>query len=520
MNLLRSILMLVVAFGLAPAFHSTARAEDGVLRVTFASPIETLDPHKTSSVLAGAMLRNIYEQLTRAAPGGGVEPSLATDWSVSDDNLTWTFHLRKGVKFHDGSPFNAAAVVRTFHRLLDPAVVIPGRTNLGPISKVEAVDDMTVKIVTSEPFSALPIALTHHVSSILSPKSLDEWGDQAGSHPIAGTGPFKIGDFTLPDSVTLVRNEDYWGEKPTLDKIVLMPRSDSQTRLASLLSGETDLDFYVSPESRGRVEADSNFKVEVVNGRRMYIVHLPFGRKEFQDIRVRKALNLAIDRDQIVKTLFQGVAAPVDAAIGPNIFGYKKAFVYPYDPDKAEQLLKEAGWVKNASGVLEKDGTPFPAVTLRASRGRYPKDDQLAQVISGYLAEIGVPTKLQVEEFGVFFPGALAASKTGMDMVQMGWESAQSDGMTVLCSIYLKGNSYDFGAYDNPGVTKACDAINRAFDPVKRAKLIEDATKAVYEDAPGIYVVVPAYLVGEKKGLAGVQFDPGEQHKFANAHWE
>lgn len=521
MSAVRAILTLVATLGLATATANIpAKAQESDLSVTFASPIETLDPHKTSSVLAGAILRNIYQQLTMATADGGVGPNLATEWSVADDRLTWTFKLREVVTFHDGAPFNADAVVHNFKRLLNPDVVIPGRTNLGPIASVEKVDDLTVKVVTAKPFSALPIALSHHVSSILSPKSLDQWGEQVGSNAIAGTGPFKIEAFRLPDSVTLQRNDAYWGEKPKLERITLMPRSDGQTRLASLLSGEADLNFYVAPESRGRVEADSNFKVEQINGRRMYVIHLPLGREEFQDRNVRLALNYAVDREQIVTTLFQGVATPADAAIGPNIFGYKSNFVYPYDPDKAVQLLKEAGWAKDGSGVLVKDGKPFPTVTLRASRGRYPKDDQLAQVIAGYLGEIGVPIALQIEEFGVFFPGAQAMSKTGTDMVQMGWESAQNDGMTVLCSIYLHGNSYDFGAYENPLVGKACDAVNAAFDPAERAKLIEDATAAVYEDVPMIYLVTPAYLVGQKQGLQGVTLDPGENHKFANASWE
>jgi peptide/nickel transport system substrate-binding protein len=404
-------------------------------------------------------------------------------------------------------------VARNFERLLDKNIVIPGRTNLGPIASAKAVDDLTVQFVTSTPFSALPISLSHHVSSMLSPKSLDAWGDQAGRNAIAGTGPFKIKSFRLPDTVLLERYADYAGETPKLAEIELKPRSDAQTRLAALLSDEADLNFYVAPESRARVEADPANKVDVLNGRRMYIMHLPFGIEPIRDVKVRKALNLAVDRDQIAKVLFQGVASSVDAAIGPNIFGYKKNYVYPYDPAKAALLMKEAGWHKDRSGILQKNGQPFPTISLRASRGRYPKDDQLAQVVAGFLKELGVPTQLQIEEFGVFFPGAQAGAAKGEQMVQMGWESAQNDGMTVLCSIYLKGNNYNFGAYDNPLVTEACAKINNAFDPDARAKLIGDAIEAVYEDAPALYLVTPAYLVGMKKNLTGVELDAGEGHR-------
>lgn len=511
----------LLAFLLAGTAITPAVAQTrDTLRLVLASPTQTLDPHRTSSILSTAVLKLAFEQLTRIAPDGTVQPLLATSWKVEPDGLTWTVTLRQGVSFHDGTPFDAAAVQANFARLLDPKNAIPARTNLGTMTAAEAVDPATVRIRTSRPFSGLPIALSHSVGSMLSPKSLADGAADAGSRAIAGTGPFRIDRFALPDEVMMVRNDSYWGTPPKLQRIEARSRSDDQTRLAAFLAGEADVNFYLAPEGRRRVEAADGMEVVTVPSIRLFILHLPMALPEMQDVRVRRALNFAVDRNQIVRTLYQGAALPADAAIGPGVFGYKSGEPYPYDPARAAALLAEAGWVKDAAGNLVRNGQPFPTVRLLASRGRQPNDARLAQTLAGYLKAVGVQTTLQIDEFATFFAAARQESQNGTMMVQMAWGFPQMDGTAFLCSVYRAGNSYNFGRYRNERVEKECDAIDATFDPAERARLITEAAKTVYDDAAAVFLVAPSYLVGQRKGIGGLVLDPGENHLFDKASWQ
>lgn len=488
------------------------------LQVVLASPTQTLDPQRTPSVLSASILKLSYERLTQVSPEGSVEPLLAESWTAEEGGLSWLVKLRDGIRFHDGAVFDAAAVVANFERVLDPNAANPVKSNVGPVSAVELVDEHTVRIRTSRPFSGLPIALSHNAVSMISPNSLKDADN--GGRALAGTGPFKIKDFALPDRVTFERNDDYWGEKPKLTEIEALSRSDDQTRLAAFLSGEADLDFYLTPESRGRAEGSPDLDLINIPSIRLFVVHLPMGLPEMQDVRVRKALNLAVDRNQIIATLYQGAAEPGNTAIGPGVFGYRAGTPYAYDPGQAAELLEQAGWKKDDSGILVKDGKPFPTVPLLASRGRQPGDARLAQIIAGYLKAVGIPTDLQISEFATFFAEAQKESKTGGKFVQMAWGFPQMDGAAFICSVYKEGDGYNFANYANPAVAKACTDIDAAFDPEQRAKLIGDAAQAVYEDAPAIFLVSPSYLVGQRKGLAGIVLNSGENHLLGGGYWQ
>ncbi|MCC7426456.1 MAG: hypothetical protein IT557_06105 [Alphaproteobacteria bacterium] len=515
----RSALLLAGALLLGLAGGAAAQNRDQ-LRIVVASPTESLDPHKTSSVLSHAVLKSAFEQLTRIRPDGQVEGLLATSWEMGPEPTTWTFRLRQGVTFHDGTPFNAEAVRANIAHILNPQVVVPARTNVAALVGAEVVDAYTVRIRTRQPFSGLPIALSHGVASMLSPASLTADAARAADRPPAGTGPFRIASFALPDEVLFTRNDNYWGEKPQMQRIEVRSRSNDQTRLAAFLSNEADVNFYVTPEGRTRVQADSALDVQNVPSIRLFMVHLPMGLPEMQDVRVRQALNHAIDRTQIVRAVFQGAAEPADFAIGPGVFGYRKGTVFSYDMQRAAALLREAGWTKGASGMLEREGRPFPTIRLLASRGRQPNDARLAQTLSGYLRALGVPTTLQIDEFATFFAAARTEAPAGNWMTQMAWGFPQMDGTAFLCSVYATGNSYNFGRYNSERVTRDCRQIESTFNGTERARLIAAAAAAVYAELPAIYVVVPTYLVGVRKGLTGLVLDAGENHSFVRARWQ
>lgn len=273
----KRILLAASLLALSVPIGGATAAPRETLRIVLASPTQTLDPQRTPSMLSASLLKSAFEQLTRVSEDGTAQPLLAESWKVEPDGLSWLFRLRPNVRFHDGTIFDAQAVVANLSRVLDSKRPNPIRTNLGPITGAEVVDPQTVRIRTSRPFSGLPIALSHNVASMISPRAIVDGSADSGSRPIAGTGPFKVDSFTLPDEVAFVRNDQYWGAVPKLARIEARSRSDDQTRLASFLSGEADLALYLTPESRRRAEADPNLTLATIPSIRLFILHLPMG---------------------------------------------------------------------------------------------------------------------------------------------------------------------------------------------------------------------------------------------------
>ena len=506
-----SALFLATALLAAPAAFAQ---EAKTFRAVISLPIQTLDPQKSIAGLAGDALRTVFQTLTFVQSDGSVAPMLAQSWEIdpNSEGLQWIVKLKPNVVFHDGEPFNAAAVAANWKRLLDPKVPIQARSNINMITEVEAIDDLTVRFTTNRPFSGFPMAIGHAVSSIVSPKSIAAGLlDDPNASP-AGTGPYRIARFTLPDELEVEKFDKYWGKTGNAEKLVFISRPDEQARMAAFLAGEADANFYVGAESRGRVEGSQDLRTEAIASIREFIVHLPMKVDALQDVRVRRALNHAIDRDQIVKSVFGGVAEPALSAIQPGVAGYEKLPIYTYDVDKAAALLKEAGWTKNANGVLEKDGKPFPTLVFMSGRGRVPNDARLAQVTAAYLNQIGIPTTLQIDEFATFYPAAMAPEGRGTRFVHMSWGFGQMDGAAFLCTVYGEGRPQNFGGYENPKVGEACGKIDNTFDAAERARLIAEATKMVYEDAPAIFLVVPSLLAGFNSTVKNLKLDAGENH--------
>ncbi|AJE46714.1 ABC transporter substrate-binding protein [Celeribacter indicus] len=499
-------------FGVAAA--APAPAQENVLRVVVPSSIEAKIPSGTGPAFNQGLLRNVFETLTVVSPDQKLLPGLATDWSVSDDKLTWTFRLREGVSFTDGTPFDADAVVRNIDYIMAPENRIPSLDNLGPLSGARKVDDHTVELTTSVPFSGLPVRLAHTVASMVSPASYDEYGADIPREIASGTGPFMLESFELPDRIVMTRNPDYWGGAPEIDGIDFDFINDGQTRLAGLLSGQADMNFYLSPIDRPRVAGNPDFEVLSVPSIRAFVAHLPMGLPAMQDRKVREALNLAIDREALANFIFSGSATALDSSIGPGQIGYRAAHQLPYDPERAEELFAEAGWSKNSDGILEKDGERFPTLTYLASNGRYPGDDALAQAVSGYLTEAGVPTELRIEEFATFIEDARNTARDAGWVTQIAWGFA-SEGASMLCQVYVESNPLDFGGYDNPELETACAEIDATFETDARIRLIEETAAWVMDDYPAIFLLAPTYEVATSTAFTGLQLSSSEYHSFA-----
>ncbi len=513
-----SIAVLVTAL-CSMVLMRASHAESLNLRVLVpGGALEYLTPDRVSNTFTHGLQGHVFQTLTRVSPDGTVEGSLATSWEPTEDKLGWIFRLREGISFTDGKPFNAEAVVVNIKHLVNRDTIVPQRGNLGTIAGAEAIDEYTVKITTSAPFSGMPIWLSHGLTGMVSPGSFEAFGAELPTSPAAGTGPFAISEHRLPEHVLLRRNEGYWGEKPNVESIDLRAVQNDQTRLAALLSGDADVIFYIDAQDIARVQSSGAFKAVVIPSIREFLVHLPVDRPEMGDVRVRQALNYAIDRDAIISQIYQGTAAVADAPVGAGVVGYQPVAPYTYDLDKAAALLAEAGWVKNAAGVLERDGQPFPTLVYNASNGRYPSDAVLAQAVSGYLSAIGVPNQIGLLEPATFLSNTYENAYREGWLTQLAWGFPMGDGAAMLCQIYIPGSRFNFGGYSNPRLNDTCAAVNDTFDIEERTNLMKGVSEDVYRDAPAIFIVNLSYAVAMRADLEGIVVSPAEFHRLSDAH--
>ncbi len=275
-----------------------------------------------------------------------VEPQLAESWKVSDDGLTWTFKLRKGVKFHDGYPFNAQAVYDSFARVVfkEHPYNSYGQwkypsMSLGPVKDIKVVDDYTIALITEKPYAPLLNNLALWLCPILSPKAMADYKEKIGQHPV-GTGPFKFVSWTKDDQIVLERNNDYWGEKAKVNKIILKSIPEPSARLMALQSGTVDIADDLDPDSIALVK--KNPKIAIIERPSVNVGYLAFNTEKprLKDPKVRQALSHAVDKDTLIKSIFAGLAIPAKNPFPPSIWTYNDAIKpYDYNPEKAKKML-------------------------------------------------------------------------------------------------------------------------------------------------------------------------------------
>ncbi|RRH68366.1 hypothetical protein EG244_19305 [Falsigemmobacter faecalis] len=299
----RNFLMIATSC-LAGMAGSALSAQTRSLVVAEVNDVTTFDPHQATDNTTISINDHIFEGLVALVEDGSFQPRLAESWTISDDQLTWTFKLRQGVKFSDGADFNAATVKTNIERIVDPAFGSPGRARLNLLESTEVVDDYTVAFKTKVPWPALMDGLAGNSTRILSPRVLGSDTD-VNKTPI-GTGPFMLESSRPNQGTTLVVNPGYWGDAPKLEKITITTVPDAAVRATLLQAGEIDLALKVNPENVATLEADP--AISVAKSPSTFSVFYMFNMREkpFDDPRVRKALNMAIDREAIVGSLLQG----------------------------------------------------------------------------------------------------------------------------------------------------------------------------------------------------------------------
>jgi len=473
---------------MAVAGPSAAQTPPNVLIVGQIAEPKSLDPHTVTAVNDFRILMNVYDGLVRYRDGTlQVEPALAESWTISDDGTLYTFKLRDGVKFHDGSPFNAEAVKFNFDRMLDEnhpyhdTGPFPLSFFFSAIDEVTVKDPLTVVFRLKEPYAPFLSNLAYPTGLIVSPAAVKKYGKDFGRHP-SGTGAFRFAEWESNAKVVVTRNEDYWDGAPPLEAIVYRPITDANTRVAEMLSGGIDLMVEVPPDNVATFEKDPSFVVYEQAGPHVWFLILNAKEGPFADKRVRQAVNYAINKKALVQNVLQGTAT---VAAGPTPPAFAWAYndslkPYPYDPEKAKALIDAAGAkgaeltfyvTEGGSGMLD----PVP----------------MGEAIQADLAKVGLKVKIETYEWNTFLGKVNPGLAGKADMAEMAWMTNDPDTLPYLAlrtGAWPDKGGFNSGYYSNPKVDALLEQARRSTDQAERAKLYKQMQTIVHDDAPWAFI--------------------------------
>jgi len=470
-----------------PAMPSLAQTPPNVLIVGQIAEPQSLDPHTVTATNDFRILVNIYDGLVRYKDGTlEVEPALAESWTISDDGKTYRFKLRQGIKFHDGSDFNAEAVKFNFDRMLKEdhpfynTGPFPLSFNFSSIEAVNAIDPATVEFKLKEPFAPFLSNLAYPTGLIVSPEAVKKYGKEFGRHP-SGTGPFKFAEWQSGQRVVVERNPDYWDGAPTLEAIVFRPITDPNTRVAEMMAGGLDVMVEVPADNLATFKQDGNFAVAEQAGPHVWFTILNAKTGPFADKKVRQAANYAVNKPALVDNVLQG-SATVAAGPIPPAFNWveDKTEPYPYDPEKAKTLLAEAG-VTN------------PEITFYVTEGGSGMLDPITMgaAIQADLQAVGFKVKIETYEWNTFLGRVNTGLDGKADMAEMAWMTNDPDTvpyLTLRTDALPDMGGFNSGYYSNPQLDTLLEKARTSTDQAERGKLYGEVQAIVHDDAPWLFV--------------------------------
>jgi peptide/nickel transport system substrate-binding protein len=488
------LMLLFLSLGVAQASGGTLKAD-----LAF-GPDDNLDP---AYQYTGWYLREagIYETLFSFDENMNLVPELATGYEQVSDT-EYRVKLRDGVKFHDATPMNADAVVYSVERVLDPANSRNKEYNF--IDSVEKYNDSAITIKTTESYPPLINSLTDPILSIVSPENQDI------NKTAVGTGPFKFDSYENGVKLTVVRNDDYWGEKAKLDGAVINYVTDPLTRSLQLQSGDVDVSRGIPQTEVKNLEA-AGIDVMDKETLRTFFFYVNTRKAPFDDVKVRQALSYAIDRQELVDTALEGIGgAPAKGPFTDTMpwNANDKLNAYTYDPDKAKELLKEAGITDtDGDGILDYQGKPFE-VNIKT----YTKRAELkpsAEVVASQLQSLGIKSEVVIEE-----SGALTTDLTdgNFDLALYAWNTAPTGDPDYFLTKHYQstGSEAAYTGYSNPEVDELLEKGRTTSDPDKRREYYDSVQEKVLEDSPNIYLFYLNELVGKSSKVKGFEIYPSE----------
>ncbi len=497
----------------APEAETNASTVGGTFQFAISVEPDTFDPHKTSSGSAYEIMSTLGASLIYLSPEGEFCPYLAESFQGSEDGLTWVFKLREDVTFHDGTPLTANDYAWTFNRALDPNTASPvSALLLGAVTSAEALDDYTLQINLAAPNFPLLYGLASIGYMQPLPKATFEaMGEEEFARNPVGVGPYVFKEWQTGERIITERNPDYnWrpacvaGEGPLdIETIEWRVIPEQAIVVAGLEAGEIDLGV-VQPQDLQRFEEMGTLGFFEIPGQGiMPAIGFNTSRAPFDDVRVRQAVNMAIDRELIVDIVFQGAAVPQQGPISSSVMGYWEGIEelgYPYDPEAARQLLVEAGYTLNADGIFEKDGQLFEIDFYTPSIDIYVKT---SEVLQEQLRQIGIAATIKQMEVNLMY-AQLAAGDYDAGLLVIGY--GEADLMYLLYHSSMIG-ALNFSFYNNPELDALLERTRTEIDPAARQEVVNEVQKHIVENAVIAPIVTPVTYYAFNNRVIDLQFN-------------
>jgi peptide/nickel transport system substrate-binding protein len=427
--------------------------------------VYSLNPYAVNTSPLVAAWGSVMEPLIDADyEKRGYKGILAESWEMKGTKVH--FKLRRGVRFHDGTPFTSKDAMASFKRILTDKASLQA-PNLANVKEMDATDDYSF-IVTLKQLDAN--ALEDINGRVIMKQAAAEKMGELDNRPI-GTGPFKFTSWERSGQFVVRRNDSYWGQPARIDEVVYRAIQEDSARIAALEAGQVDVISNIPPHEVARLKNNPRLRVQPVQGLRPIFLVLSPAYKPLDNVKVRRAITHAIDRERIIKHILEGNAFPLSGLLSPQVFGYEPgAKAFNFDPDKAKQLLSEAGF---ANGF---------EIDYYSPTGRYPKDREVALVIVEQLAKVGIKANLKTPEWAIFNTDY----KNGKYPIYLTGRGSLTDADALFQQYFRTGNTRRVLGYSNPKLDEILDAEQQTFDSKKREKLLWDAHRMILDDAPAV----------------------------------
>jgi peptide/nickel transport system substrate-binding protein len=497
---------------------SAPPAPPATIIVGHASDALSLDPARVTDSESAEVTEQVFDHLVRYRQNSTeVEPSLATAWDVSADGRVWTFHLRRGVYFHDGTPFDADAVVFSLDRQRDPRHPFHQsdfnywETTFRNIQSVEKVDVQTVRITIERPYAPFLADLAMFPVSIVSPAAVKKWGNDFQQHPV-GTGPFRFVEWQPGERITLEANPYYWDGAPKVKNLVFAVIRDARQRLVSLEGGAIDVAENLAPEDLQFVALHPDLELHRTPGMNVGYLAMNVEHAPFDDIRVRLAINYAVNKAAIVRLIYQGLAEEATTAVPPSLWGHQPGPAFGYEPAKAQRLLAEAGW---------KQPSRRPKLyTMNTARSYMPSPEIVARIIQHNLHDVG----MDVEIVAADMDGHLHAVQRGEhDLCLLGWSADNGDPDNFLYMLFdpdnaEPGSARNLAFYRNPELHGILTWAQESADQHERERFYRRAQDIIGKDVPWVPLAHAEIVVASRTTVGGLVVHPSSTLYFQRVY--
>ncbi|MCC5468027.1 nickel ABC transporter substrate-binding protein [Pelosinus baikalensis] len=492
----------ILMSGCSKDTNQLVNENDKKLTLIFNLKTGSLDPHNSEVALKAG----VVETLVRLDDNLEVKPWLATKWEATDGR-TWVFTIRDGVTFQDGTTLDAAAVKASFERGIAVSKLLAGVLKS---ASIEA-SGQQLTIITKQPHPSLPSELVSPYASIISVEAEKKMGTAAFNMAPVGTGPFKITKFTPNIDILLDRYDGYWDGKAKLSQVNFKFNEDGNVRALALQSKEADVVYQIPPETVAAIQKDNQLRVDSIASLRVHFLLFNHQQPLLQDVRVRKALDLLINRQSIAKDIMLGYATPANGPFNPNLpFGNKDA-IKPLNTAEAKKLLEEAGFKAGSNGKLEKDGRPLTFQML-TYKGR-PELPLIAQLLQSDAAKIGVDLQIKmVENIDTY----LRENKDWDLVTYSNLTAPRGDGGYFLNSAFLPGGSLNASNINSSKLNEIVARLNVTGDISRRVKISQEAAAVINEEVLHSYAVYPNLIVAMNKRVVGWKPSAAEYYVISN----